>query len=124
MPAASREKYRFNPGRRSTTPSPTSRTTRSASQQLDLAEFQPEAADEFFLEFQRRKRDQALGLAAFFRPYDRRAPSGERQDREASRRKKMLFGAALMIALMTDGGDDAGLAVAPGYGANASRYAR
>src|SRR5258708_6288352 len=30
-PAASREKYRFNPGMRSTTPSPTSRTMRNAS---------------------------------------------------------------------------------------------
>ena len=53
-----------------------------------------------------------------FGPHDRRALALQRQDRERPGRQEMLLGAAVMIALVRDGGDDAGLVVVP---ADASR---
>ena len=63
------------------------------------------------------QRDDALGLAAS--PRSTRSRSGgrrgrlQRQDRERAGGQEMLLGAAIVIALVRDGGDDGGLAVGP-----------
>ena len=49
----------------------------------------------------------------FFGPDDRRALALERQDRERTGGQEMLLGAAVVIALMRDGRDDAGLVRSP-----------
>ncbi len=53
----------------------------------------------------------------------RRAVAGQRQDRERPGRQEMLFGAAVMIALVRHGGDDAGLIVVPADAADAGALA-
>ena len=50
--------------------------------------------------------------------------SGQRQDRERSCGQKMLFGAAVMVALMADSDDNAGLIVVPAMGRNAGALAQ
>ena len=57
-------------------------------------------------------------------PHQRRALARQRQDRERTRGQKMLFGAAVMIALMADGDDDAGLIVLPAMGGDAGALAQ
>ena len=47
----------------------------------------------------------------------------QRQDRERARRQEMLLGAAVMIALVRDRGDDAGLAVVPAVARDAGALA-
>src|SRR5262249_60405342 len=84
----------------------------------DLAEVRAEAPLELGMKFRVGQRDDARRLLRLLGPHDRRAvaPSGiacERQDRERPSREKMLLGAPVMIALVGDGGDDGGLAVAP-----------
>ena len=80
---------------------------------------QAEAAFQLGVESVVRQRDDALGLALFLGPHDRRALALQRQDRERPRRQEMLLGAAVMIALMRHGGDDAGLIVVPADAADA-----
>src|SRR6201995_887834 len=76
-------------------------------ERLDLAEMQAKALFEFAVEFILAKRDDARRLGALLGPYQRRALSGQRQDRERPGGKEMFFGAAVMVALMTDGDDNA-----------------
>jgi len=49
--------------------------------------------------------------------------SGQRQDRERTRRQEMLLGAAAVVALMPDRDDDAGLIVVPAMGRDAGALA-
>ena len=84
---------------------------------------QAEALFQLGVEAVVRQRDDALGLALFLGPHDRRALALERQDRERPRRQEMLLGAAVMIALVRDGGDDARLTVVPADAADAGRLA-
>ncbi len=70
------------------------------------------------MEFVIGQRDDALGLALVLGPDDRRAMTDggiilQRQDRERSGGQEMLLGAAMVIALMLDRGDDRGLVVGP-----------
>ena len=88
---------------------------------FDLAELQAEAAFQLGVEFAVRQRDDALGFALFLGPHDGRAIALQRQNRERPRRQEMLLGAALMIALVRDGGDDARLLVVPADAADAGR---
>ena len=90
---------------------------------LDLAELQAEAPLELDVKFRIGQRDDALRLARLFGPHDRGAAALQRQDRERSRRQEMLFRPAVMIALMLDGGDDAGLLVVPAEALDAARLA-
>ena len=83
----------------------------------------PEAAFELGVEVGVGERDDALGLARLLGPHDRGAAALERQDRERSRRQEMLFGAAAVIALVRDRGDDARLAVVPAVRRNAGALA-
>ena len=94
----------------------------------DLAELQAEAAFELGVEFVVGQRDDALGLALVLGPDDRRAMADvgvvlQRQDRERSGRQEMLLGAAVVIALVRDGGDDGGLVVAPAVARDAGLLA-
>ena len=95
---------------------------------LDVAQMKPEAPLELGVKVGIRQRDDALRLVVLLGPHDRRAPSLQRQDRERAGGQKMLLGAAAMIALMGDGGDDRGLIVGPAErldaGALAQRRAR
>src|SRR5262249_56768439 len=64
------------------------------------------------------QRDDAGRLLRLFGPHDRRTVAdggiaGQRQDRKRPGGKEMLLGAPVMVALVGDGGDDGGLAVAP-----------
>ena len=90
---------------------------------LRFAEMQAETPFQLGVEFIVRQRDDALGLALFFRPHDRRALSLQRQDRERPRRQEMLLGAAVMIALVRDRGDDRRLVVVPAVRRNAGLLA-
>src|SRR4029077_19427709 len=85
-------------------------------ERLDLAEVQAKALFEFGVEVVFAERNDARGFLAVFGPDQRRALSSQRQDRERARGQKMFLGAAVMIALMADGNDDAGLIVLPALG--------
>ena len=85
---------------------------------------QPEALFELAVKFVFAQCDDARGLGALLGPYQRRALSGQRQDRERSGGQKMLFGAAVMIALMADGDDDAGLIIVPAMGGDPGTLAQ
>jgi len=83
---------------------------------------------ELGVKFRVRQRDDARRLLRLFGPHDRRAvaPGGiarQRQDRERPGREKMLLGAPVMVALVRDGGDDGGLAVAPAVAGDARTLA-
>src|SRR5262249_56119863 len=90
----------------------------------DLAEVRAEAPLELGMKSRVGQRVDARRLLRLLGPHDRRAvaPSGiacERQDRERPSREKMFLGAPVMIALVGDGGDDGGLAVAPAVAGDA-----
>ncbi len=76
------------------------------------------------MEFLVAERNDARGLGPTLGPHQRRALAGERQDRERARGQKMFFGAALVIALVTDGDDDAGLVILPTMGGDARTLAQ
>src|SRR6185369_2359592 len=82
-------------------------------ERLDLAEMQAEPALELAVELLVAQRDDARGFAAALGPHQRGSFAGERQNREGTRRQEVLLGAAVVIALMADGDDDAGLIVLP-----------
>ena len=88
------------------------------------AEMQPEALLQFIVKFGFAERGDACGLGTILGAHQRRAFAGQRQDRERTRRKKMLFGAAVVIPLVTDGDHDAGLIVVPAVGDNAGALAQ
>src|SRR5205807_4558996 len=95
---------------------------------LDLAEAEAEAPLQFAMEAGVGERDDALGLARAFGPYDRGAVAHsrvafQRQDRERAGRQKMLLGAAAVLALVRDGGDDARLRIAPAVARDAGALA-
>ena len=75
---------------------------------------QAEALFEFGVKCGVVERDDALGFGVRSRSTrsrsDARLPL-QRQDRERTGRQEMLLGAAVMIALMRDRGDDGGLVV-------------
>ena len=79
----------------------------------DIAELQSKTLFEFSVELIVRQRNDPLGLTCIFRPDDRTALSGERQDREGAGRQEMLFRAAVMIAFVRDCRDDRRLVVVP-----------
>ena len=66
-----------------------------------------------------RQCHDALRLRRGFGPDDGGAPPVQRQDGERTRRQKVLFGAAVMIALVRDIDDDGRLAVIPAMGGDA-----
>src|SRR4029077_3069222 len=74
---------------------------------------------EFGVEAVFAERNDARGFLSVFGPDQRGAFSGQRQDRERARGQKMSCRAAVMIALMADGDDDAGLIVLPAMGGDA-----
>ena len=84
----------------------------------DLAETETEAPLELGVKFRIGQRDEARRLLRLLGPHDRRTVAhggiaGQRQDCKRPGGKKMLLGAPVMVALVGDGGDDGGLAVAP-----------
>ena len=87
-------------------------------ERLDLAEVQAKALLEFSVKLVFAECRDTRGLGAVLGPHQRRAFPCQRQDRERSRGQKMFFGAAVMIALMADGHDDAGLIIVPAMGRN------
>ena len=93
-------------------------------ERLDLAEMQAKALLELAVKFILAERDDARRLGALLGPYQRGALSGQRQDRERAGGQEMLFGAAVMIALVADGDDDAGLIVVPAMGGDAGALAQ
>ena len=80
----------------------------------DLAEMQAEAALQLGMERVVRQRDDALRFVGFSSVHtiDERLAL-QRQDGERAGGQEMLLGAAVMVALVRDGGDDAGLVVVP-----------
>src|SRR5579859_968191 len=82
----------------------------------DLAKVQPKPLLELAEEGGVIERDDARSFTALLGPDQGGALSRQRQDRERARRQEVLFGAALMIALVADGNDDAGLIVLPAMG--------
>ena len=93
-------------------------------ERLDLAEMQAKPLLELAVEFVFAQSRDTRGLGALFGPYQRRAFSGQRQDRERAGGQKMFFGAAAMIALMADGDDNAGLIIVPAMGRDAGALAQ
>ena len=90
-------------------------------ERLDLAEVQAKTLLEFAVKFLFAQSDDARGLGALLGPHQRRAVAGQRQDRKGPGGEKMFLGAAVMIALVADGDDDAGLVVVPAMGGDARR---
>ena len=82
------------------------RKRKPRADRLDLTEMQAEALLELGVDIRLRQRHDALGLRTCLGPDDRRAPPLERQDRERPGGQEVLLGAAAMIALMRDRGDD------------------
>ena len=80
----------------------------------DRAQLVTEAPFELSLENQIVRSNQPVGILCPLGPDERRAIALEGQDRKRTGRQKMLFGNAVMRALMFDGGHDAGLAILPG----------
>ncbi len=80
---------------------------------FDLAELEREARLELPLEILRLERQQRLGVIARLVPNDARASARQRQDRERTGGKEVLFGATGVIALMRDRGDDRRLSIVP-----------
>src|SRR3984957_12588224 len=70
------------------------------------------------------ERRDPRGLGAFFGPDQRRAFTGQGQDRERTRGKEMLFGAAMVVALMADRDYDSGLIVFPAMGGDSGTLAQ
>ena len=77
---------------------------------------QAEALFKLAMKFVFRKRDDARGFRTRLGPHQRRALAFQRQNRKRACGQKVFFGAALVIALMADGDDDAGLIVLPAMG--------
>ena len=91
----------------------------------DLAELQAEALLQFDLEDEVVAGDQPFGVRRALGPDD--ATSGcplQRQDGEGAGRQEMLFGAAIVRALMRHGADDARLAVFPVHRLDAGHVAQ
>ena len=68
---------------------------------------QAEALLELAVKFLVAERRDTRSFRTPFGPDQRRAFSRQRQDRKRPRGQEMLFGAALMVALVADGDDDA-----------------
>ena len=79
----------------------------------------PEALFELGMEFAIRQGDEARRVRRVLGPDDRTAAVAQRQDREWPGRQKMLFGPAVVLALMRDRRDDGGLIVGPAVGRDA-----
>ncbi len=73
----------------------------------------PKRLLQLVVEFVVRQRDDALGLAPFLGPHDRRAFARQRQNGERPGGQEMFFGAAFVVALVADRGDDGRLVVVP-----------
>ncbi len=54
-----------------------------------------------------------MGVGARFVPDDARLPAGKRQESEGTGRQEMLLRPSLVIALVRDRRDDAGLVIVP-----------
>src|SRR6266702_6123026 len=93
-------------------------------ERLDLAEMQAKAPLELGVEFVLAQRRDPGRFLAILGPHQRRAVALQRQDRKRPRGQKMFFGAAVMLALMTDGDDDAGLVVIPAMGGDPGAFAQ
>ena len=93
-------------------------------ERLDLTEMQAEALLEFGMKFIFIQGDDAGGFGSLLGPYQRGAFAGQWQDRERSGGQEVLLGAALVIALMADCNDDAGLIVVPAVGDDAGSLAQ
>ena len=87
-----------------------------ARSEADLAQFGREAKFELAREVLGVEREQRAGVGAPLVPDDARPAAGKRQDGERAGGQEMLLRAAFMIALVGDGGDDAGLVVVPANG--------
>src|SRR5260370_41710497 len=70
-------------------------------ERLDLAEMQPKPLFEPAVKFLPAQRDDARRLGALLGPYQRRALSGQRQDRARTRRTKTTFGTTGVVAPAT-----------------------
>jgi hypothetical protein len=90
---------------------------------FDLAEMQLEALFKLGMKSVIRQRHDAFCLVGRLGPHDRGAVALQRQDRERAGGQKMLLGAAAMIALVADGGDDRRLIVSPAVCRNAGALA-
>ena len=90
----------------------------------DLAELRGEAQFELAHEVLRVERKQRVRVGAPFVPDDARPAPGQRQDGEGASGQEMLLGAALMVALVRDRGDEAGLVVVPADGRNLGERAQ
>src|SRR5262249_46904053 len=106
----------------------TERKDAARADRRELTEMEAEASLELGGKFLFGQRDDARRRLRLLGPHDRRtmADGGiarQRQDRERPGREKMLLGAAVVIALVRDGGDDGGLAVAPAMAGDARALA-
>src|SRR5688500_11662822 len=74
---------------------------------------QSETLFDFGMEIRVLQRHDTVGFFFLLSPDNGRALALERQDRERTGRQEMLLGAAIVIALMRDRRDNAGLSVLP-----------
>ena len=89
-----------------------------------LAELRREAQFELTQEVFRLERDERARVGAALVPDDARLAPGQRQDGERAGRQEMLLSHAFVVALVRDGGDDAGLVVVPAVGGNRGERAQ
>ena len=89
--------------------------------EANLAQFGREAELKLAREVFGFEREKRSGARAALVPDDARPAAGKRQDRERAGGQEMLLCTAFMIALMGDGGDDAGLVVIPADGRDARK---
>ena len=84
--------------------------------EADFAQPQCEAIFELTRQILGVEREERAGVGAPLVPDDARPAARKRQDGERAGGQEMLLGPALMIALVRDGRDDAGLVVVPADG--------
>ena len=89
--------------------------------EANLAQFGREAELKLAREVLGVEREKRAGVRAALVPDDARPAAGKRQDRERAGGQEMLLRTAFMIALVGDGGDDAGLVVIPADGRDARK---
>src|SRR5262249_17228898 len=83
----------------------------SRSDDLEFAELQAKPFFQFRMKLRVGKPDDTLRFTRVLRPDNRATPAGQRQDCEWACRQKMLFGAAIVFALMPHLSHDPPLAV-------------
>ena len=91
--------------------------------EADRSELRGEAEFKLADEILGLELEERAGVGAALVPDDARPAAGQRQDGERAGRQEMLLRPAFVLALVLDGGDDAGLVIVPAERGNVGQRA-